>query len=130
MERVSFGDIKTQNIEWVYKYEKLKVLEIYNIESDYIINLDQTKLFMLLFADDAVIIVFTESAEIRQNILNQIENDCNAWGLKLNTSKTKIMIFERGRHTTYNLNINNQPIEVVKSFKYLGVHLFIEHRRG
>lgn len=34
------------------------------------------------------------------------------------------MIFEQGRHTMHNFTFNNQILEVVKSFKYLGIHLF------
>jgi len=34
------------------------------------------------------------------------------------------MIFECGRHTSHDIYINGQNIEIVKSFKYLGVHLF------
>jgi len=77
---------------------------------------------MLLFADDAA--VFAYSPESLQNILNQIQDNCSIWGLKLNTNKTKSMIFERGRHTSHDFYINDQKIEIVKSFKYLGVHLF------
>ena len=34
------------------------------------------------------------------------------------------MIFERGRHTSYNFLLNNTIIDVVDSFKYLGIHFF------
>ena len=34
------------------------------------------------------------------------------------------MIFERGRHTICELFLNNVKLEVVDSFKYLGVHFF------
>ena len=34
------------------------------------------------------------------------------------------MIFERGRHTSCDLFLNNIKLEVVDSFKYLGVHFF------
>ena len=34
------------------------------------------------------------------------------------------MIFERGRHTSCDLFLNNTKLEVVDSFKYLGVHFF------
>jgi len=77
---------------------------------------------MLLFADDAA--VFAYSPESLQNILKQSQDYCIIWGLKLNTNKTKIMIFQRGRHTSHDIYINDQEIEIVKSFKYLGVNLF------
>lgn len=49
---------------------------------------------------------------------------CNLWNLKINVRKTKIVIFENGRHTSYDFFMYDSRIEVVTSFKYLGVHLF------
>ena len=77
---------------------------------------------MLLYADDAV--VFATSPDALQSLLYDIETYCITWGLKINTAKTKIMIFERGRHTKYNFTLNNTTIEVVDSFKYLGIIFF------
>ena len=57
-------------------------------------------------------------------MLTDVENYCMTWGLKLNTNKTKIMIFEKGKHTRYDFYFNNSLFEVVESFKYLGVHLY------
>ena len=37
------------------------------------------------------------------------------------------MIFEKGRHTNYDFFIYNTPVEVVKSFKYLGVFFFYKN---
>ena len=34
------------------------------------------------------------------------------------------MLFERGRRTSHDTYINGHKIKIVKSFKYLGVHLF------
>jgi hypothetical protein len=44
--------------------------------------------------------------------------------LKLNVSKTKVMIFENGRHTSNDFFLYNTRIEIVESFKYLGVYIF------
>ena len=68
--------------------------------------------------------VFATSPESLQSLLNDIENYCNLWGLKINTQKTKAMIFEKGRHTYQDFYINNTLIEIVKSFKYLGITFF------
>ena len=77
----------------------------------------------MLYADDAV--VFAKSPESLQSILNDIELYCNTWGLKINTAKTKAMIFETSRHATqYDFYINNVKLEVVRSFKYLGIYFF------
>ena len=37
---------------------------------------------------------------------------------------TKVMIFERGRHTKCDLFFNNVKLEVFSSFKCLGIHFF------
>ena len=69
------------------------------------------KIFLLLFADDAV-----------QSMLNDVEQYCNAWGLKINANKTKVMIFERGRSTNHDLILCDKTLEIIQSFKYLGIH--------
>ena len=44
--------------------------------------------------------------------------------LIINTNKTKIMVFEKGRTTSPKLCLKGIELEVVSSFKYLGVELF------
>ena len=70
---------------------------IQNVNSDFdnIFTIEELQIFMLLYADDAV--VFARSPEVLQSILNDIESYCTTWGLKINTVKTKAMIFEKGR---------------------------------
>ena len=80
------------------------------------------QLFLMLYADDAV--VFAKSPEVLQSILYDIESYCTLWDLKINTKKTKAMIFEKGRHTNFDFYINNTKLETVTSFKYLGIHFF------
>ena len=76
-----------------------------NSDLDGIFNINDIKLFILLYADDQV--VFAKSPESLQRMLLDIENYCTTWGLKINTSKTKVMIFEKGRHTSYDFYLNN-----------------------
>ena len=48
------------------------------------------------------------------------------WKLKINISKTKIIIFSKGKRKWSNFRfmmINDQKIEVVEKYKYLGVIL-------
>lgn len=92
----------------------------HNIEG--IFTLEEIKIFVLLFADDAAL--FAHEPEALQSMLNDLSDYCHTWGLKVNTSKTKVMIFEAGRHTTYNFMYNNIILENVKTFKYLGINLF------
>ena len=77
-------------------------------------------LFTILYADDAV--VFAKSKETLQSLLKDIELYCGIWGLKVNTKRTKVMIFERGRHTSCDLFLNNIKLEVVDS---LNIWVFI-----
>ena len=50
------------------------------------------KIFLLLFADDAVL--FAENPLSLQLLLNDVEKYCKAWRLKINTNKTKVKVFE------------------------------------
>jgi hypothetical protein len=52
-----------------------------------------TSISSLSFADDLVIL--SESQAGLQNSLNKLEKYCYKWQLKLNTNKTKIMIFQK-----------------------------------
>lgn len=95
-----------------------------NINSDlsHIFSVNELKLFLILYADDQV--VFATSPQTLQSLLTDIENYCRIWGLKINTSKTKAMIFEKGKRTHYDFSINNNILDLVDSFKYLGITLF------
>ena len=88
-------------------------------------NVEELQIFLLMFADDSIL--FSQNPQALQSMLNDIQLYCETWGLRLNVNKTKIMIFENGRHTTHNFFIYNQPIEIVSSFKYLGVYF---HKNG
>ena len=97
---------------------------VQNINDDFneIFSFQELRLFILLYADDAVL--FAKSPKVLQSFLHDLEIYCLTWGLKINTSKTKAMIFEKGRHTYYDFYLNNVKLELVTSFKYLGIHFF------
>ena len=57
---------------------------------DEIFTVNELRLFILLYADDAVI--FAKSPRVLQSLLHDLEAYCLRWGLKINTSKTKAMI--------------------------------------
>ena len=58
-------------------------------------------------------------------MLNDIENHCIVSQLKINTRKTKVLIFEKSnRHTNYNFYLYGELLEIVTSFKNLGITLF------
>ena len=85
------------------------------------INMQLTKLFILLYADD--IVVFSDSAEGLQNGLDSSFIYCQRWKLKINVMKTKIIVFREGGILPRNLHFtfNGERLEMVKSFSYLDV---------
>ena len=80
------------------------------------------KLFILLFADDTVL--FSNSKEELQKTLDNFETYCDTWHLKVNISKTKIVIFSnRSPSVNTKFYFKGQEIEIVKEYKYLGIYL-------
>ena len=74
-----------------------------NANFDDIFTTNELRLFILLYADDAVI--FAKSPRVLQSLLHDLETYCLRWGLKINTAKTKVMIFEKGETTHYDFLI-------------------------
>ena len=52
-------------------------------------------LFVLLYAADTI--VLAESEKELQLAVNDIEEYCNLWKLQINSDKSKIMVFSRGK---------------------------------
>ena len=46
---------------------------------------------------------------------------CKIWKLEINSSKTKVLIFSKGRLPNYVFTIDGLSWEGVKDYKYLGV---------
>ena len=69
---------------------------------------DYLQIFLLLYADDTVLI--SDTAEDLQNALNLYERYCQEWHLKVNNEKSKIVVFSRGRNRLYNFTFAHQPI--------------------
>ena len=65
------------------------------------------KMFVLLYADDTAICA--ESIQELQTVLNTLSDYCEKWSLQINTSKTKVVVFSRGK-------IRNIP-----NFQYRGM---------
>ena len=55
--------------------------------------IDDLVLIILLFADDMAI--FGKTPEDLQHNLDLLLDYCNTWGLEVNASKTKIMVFRK-----------------------------------
>jgi hypothetical protein len=56
----------------------------------------------LLYADD--LILLSESEKVLQSCLDNLNSYCNRWKLKINISKTKVIVFSKGKRKTDNLN--------------------------
>ena len=97
------------------------MIDTINSNINDIFTTNEIKLFLIMFADDQV--VFAKSPQALQSLLKDIENYCNTWGIKININKTKAMIFENGI-SYHEFFIHNTAIELVDSFKYLGLTLF------
>ena len=80
------------------------------------------KLFVLLYADDAVI--FSETHDDLQRTLNAFSDYSTHWKLTANVSKTKVMIISRGRqNANINFYLNNTKLVIVQEYNYLGIYL-------
>ena len=78
------------------------------------------QMFVLLYADDTVICA--ESADDLQASLDKLCDYCSTWSLTVNTMKTKIIVFSRGKiRRIPKFYYNGKEIEVVFDFKYLGL---------
>jgi len=85
------------------------------------ISINGTLIKTLLYADDLVIIA--ETPRMLQLMINKLHE---LWGLVVNTEKSKIMIFKehlRQLKREEKWYLNDQPLEVVNEYKYLGVRM-------
>ena len=89
-------------------------LEILSQES-----ITYVKLLILLYADDTII--FSCDKDNFQKALENFQEYCQTWKLKINYSKTKVMIFNARRTNNFEFNIGGHNIEVTDKYKYLGV---------
>ena len=80
------------------------------------------ELFLLLFADD--IVLLSETAVGLQTQLNSLFNAASRLELKVNMSKSNVMVFRKGGHlASYERwTYGDKYISVVNSYKYLGIY--------
>ena len=98
-----------------------------DIEREYIlkgvegVDIGMLKLFLLLYADD--IILFANDIENLQLSLNILKNYFKRWKLKVNTQKTKVMIFRKGGRLWDNISFyyDRAELEICNKLVYLGV---------
>ena len=77
------------------------------------------QLFVLLYADDTI--VLADSPEQLQAALSALYDYCKQWKLTVNISKTKVVIFSRGKVRKYPVFMYGDcKLEVVDDYIYLG----------
>ncbi len=75
------------------------------------------KILVLMYADDTVILC--DSEEEMRRVLLAFYSYSNEWKLTVNCSKTKIVVFNRGRSPlNYNFQFDGKDIEIVDEYKY------------
>ena len=85
------------------------------------VSIEGTTFTHLLYADDLVL--FSETKDGMQTLLNNIESYCRKWHLIINSQKSKVMIFHKKQSknaNSMNFSIDGIELEVVNSYKYLG----------
>ena len=85
------------------------------------IDENHTNLNMLLYADDLVII--GDHVGRIQHLLNSLNAYCKKWGLSVNLSKTKAMVYRNGGiiKKTETFYFDDKQLESVSYYKYLGI---------
>lgn len=107
-------------------------LFLFNIYINDLVNINNQAKFCI-YADDTSVFVSArtgdEIADIANNVLAELESWANENLLKINTAKTKAICFKPKNkfvEIPANIIMYSSPIEVVRSFKTLGVY-FSEH---
>ena len=77
------------------------------------------KIFCLLYADDTLILAEDEIQ--LQKALDGLHEYCNKWSLKVNTDKTKVIVFSAGIIKRFkSFKFGEEAIDVVRDYVYLG----------
>ena len=63
----------------------------------------------------------SESSNGLQNALNTYNDYCKEWKLTVNITKSKVVIFAKGRQARYSFVLDDQTLDIENEYKYLGV---------
>jgi hypothetical protein len=87
------------------------------------IHINEELINILIFADDLVILAENESD--LQKLLDFVTKWTNKWKMKINKGKTKVVHFRnvRKNKTSISFFIDNEMIEIVNRYNYLGITL-------
>ena len=95
-------------------------LEMYLSTNNSGITVSHVKMFLLLYADD--IVIFAGSAEELQSEINSLYPYCDRWKLKVNSSKSHVVVFKRGRfNQSERWMYGNEEITAVTKIPFLGL---------
>ena len=85
------------------------------------VNTGDTKVSIFLYSADTVLLACNE--EDMQCLLDKLYDWYKRWRVLINTDKTKVMHFRKGRRkqSVYQFKIGNNSLEFTNSYKYLGV---------
>ena len=84
--------------------------------------LNGNKISHLLYADDLVLLAL--DADCLQKLISKLEDFCSRWGLTVNMTKTKVMVFNsQGRmlNCSNGFKFGPNSIQATKSYTYLGI---------
>jgi hypothetical protein len=93
--------------------ENISQKTIDNLFDEYLNILMKT--FLLLYADDTLL--FSETYEGMQNLLNVFSDYCKLWKLEVNLSKTKTVIFSKRKfRPPLRLKLDGKELEYTDCF--------------
>ncbi|MES9880523.1 MAG: reverse transcriptase family protein [Sedimenticola sp.] len=78
------------------------------------------RIVCLLYADDTVIIADDPNAF--QKCLNDFHDYCNKWKLRVNLSKSKVIVFGSKTNRANQFKLGQTSLDFVNEYKYLGVY--------
>ena len=87
------------------------------------VQIHTNKMHHLLYADDLILI--SSTAEGLHNCLNQLSDYCFKWDLRVNTSKSKFIVFNKSGKILgdYKFSLDKKTIDMVQSYCYLGIDM-------
>ena len=117
LSRVRQGECLSPFLFAMYLNDIEKTLKTNKFEG---INMGLTRMLILLYADDAVIL--SDRSDNLQQGLTILNEYCTKWKITLNTDKTKIVVFRKGGKLSVKDKwyYDGKELEVVKHFIYLG----------
>ena len=78
------------------------------------------KVFLLLYADDTVVLGNTDRD--LQIALNEFNNYCQTWKLKININKPKAVVFGARNTNAYQFKLGDAIVEITDKYKYIGIY--------